>query len=186
MDLAALKMAVRVDRQGVLKCDFHTALDVAKAGGQLPPYPKHPKFTVTSTRYYLADANFLVGLEGDEHNLPLLRLLDEKLASPVWPLYLGRKSFVPSYPVRCDDGLRPEGELRQVLGSYPWRPWSRRDNRPDRLRLVTQSTFGVGEPRLDVPISFADRTFAVRDVKTDFCPVPEPIEPQEDRCHVPE
>src|SRR4030043_150082 len=34
-ELSALKMGVRVDREGAVKCDYHTALNVkvAKAGG---------------------------------------------------------------------------------------------------------------------------------------------------------
>ena len=31
--LFRLKMGIRVDRQGILKCDYHTALNIAKAGG---------------------------------------------------------------------------------------------------------------------------------------------------------
>src|SRR5207248_4205529 len=56
-DLAALKMALRVDREGRLARDFHTALDVIKADGS-------GTTTVVSNRYYLADADFLVGLDG--------------------------------------------------------------------------------------------------------------------------
>ena len=52
--------------------------------------------TVVSPRHYLADADFLVGLEGP---LPLLRHIEHGLQDPVWPLSLGRKSYVPTLPV---------------------------------------------------------------------------------------
>ncbi len=62
-DLAALKMGVRVDRQGTVLKDYHTAKDVMRAGGGI-------KDTELSDRFYLADAAFLVGLQGE--NKPAL------------------------------------------------------------------------------------------------------------------
>jgi CRISPR system Cascade subunit CasD len=88
-ELAELRMGVRVDREGALECDCHTAEDVAEAHGK-------GRRTVQSWRYFLADADFLVGLERGKN---LLERLNAALASPVWHLYLGRKSFVPSLPV---------------------------------------------------------------------------------------
>src|SRR5690625_925439 len=57
-DLAALRMGVRVDRRGTLMSDYHTALEVLDTGGKTG--------TVVSERHYLADAAFVVGLEGHE------------------------------------------------------------------------------------------------------------------------
>jgi CRISPR system Cascade subunit CasD len=51
-ELAGLKMGIRVDRQGTLKRDYHTALNVAKAGGG------KPKDCEPSERFYLSDACF--------------------------------------------------------------------------------------------------------------------------------
>ena len=116
-DLASLRMGVRVDREGTMMRDFHTALDVAKADGKTPSHEKHPKFTVVSHRYYLADADFLVGLESSER--PFLERLDKALANPVWALYLGRKSFVAGRPIRVLEGLQ-EGRLEEVLATFPF------------------------------------------------------------------
>src|SRR5262245_60630235 len=58
-DLRALRLGVRVDREGRIARDFHTALEVIKADGSRPA-------TVVSHRFYLADAVFLAGLEGLE------------------------------------------------------------------------------------------------------------------------
>src|SRR3990172_4603098 len=87
----SLLMAVRVAREGRLMRDYHTAQDVRRADPT-----KGTQDTVVSERFYLADADFLVGLEGDR---ALLEHIDAKLRAPTWTLYLGRKSFVPSLPV---------------------------------------------------------------------------------------
>ena len=101
-DLAALRMAVRVDAEGLLRYDYHTAQDVLKAGGGI-------KETEPSRRYYLADACFLVGLAGED--LALLQQLQAALQDPVWPLCLGRKAFVPGEPIWLNDGLRQDADL---------------------------------------------------------------------------
>jgi CRISPR system Cascade subunit CasD len=172
-DLAGLTMGVRVDRPGRLARDFHTAQEVLRADGS------GRQDTVTSTRFYLADASFLVGLEGERG---LLRELDAALRRPAWPLYLGRKSFVPGRPVplpRPAEALQ-EAPLLEVLGSFPWfRRW--RGEEPEGpLRYVLDVPFGTGEPRPDVPLSFAGRTFAVRHVRVGFFPnLPPLLNPEE-------
>jgi CRISPR system Cascade subunit CasD len=111
----SLAMAVRVDREGRLMRDYHTAQNVRRAdptGGT--------QDTVVSERFYLADADFLVGLEG---NRALLERLDAALRAPVWALYLGRKAFVPSLPV-CEPGSDSdrlsEDELITVMSKHGW------------------------------------------------------------------
>lgn len=195
-DLAALPMGVRVDREGVLQTDYHTVgghhrradvdYGVARFGGAKPE-------TVQSWRRYLADADFLVGFEArtDAENA-LLRQLDHALAHPVWPLYLGRKAFVPARPVRLPDtppwGPGPQPiPLRDALHRYPWptrRPGDR-DDPPTSLRTVIEDPSGTsGEIRLDLPVSFAplDRRYLPRAVKTEWItrdastpPVPDPL-----------
>ncbi len=156
-DLAALQMGARVDWEGRLAYDFHTAQHILKAGGGI-------KNTEPSRRYYLADARFLVGLVGDD--LALLRRLHDALRDPVWPLYLGRKAFVPGEPIWLEDGLRPDTDLRTALETYPWLgPEGRQP--PEQLRLVLEDPTGA-EVRPDQPLSFAGRRFAPRQVKTLF------------------
>jgi len=186
-DLARLRMAVRVDREGVIKRDYHTALDVAKADGKIPPERKHPKFTVTSNRYYLADADFLVGLEGNSTDLELMEHAHLRLANPVWPLYLGRKAFVPSRPVQIPDGVR-EGALEEVLRTYPWHARSHAElaHPPEKLRLVIETPFGEGpDIRNDKPINFAERTFTIRHTRTTFVDVTEQMVRRDPPCTSP-
>ena len=157
-DLTALQMGVRVDREGRLMSDFHTALDVLKAGGGI-------KVCEPSTRYYLADAAFLVGLAGDD--LDLLTRLHAALRNPHWPLFLGRKAFVPGVPVWLPDGLRPGEMLRSALVAYrPRLAQPIRPSTPDLVRLVLEDPAG-SVIRPDQPLSFAERRFAPRRVKVE-------------------
>ncbi len=63
-DLASLRMGVRVDREGIPLRDYQTATGVLVASGKADP-----RRTVVSPRHYLADAVFLVGLEGRDQAL---------------------------------------------------------------------------------------------------------------------
>lgn len=177
-DLAALQMGVRVDREGVVQVDYHTAgasprgsdtnYGVASFGGGHRP--------VISHRAYLASASFLVGLEGTtSEQEALLRTLDVALAQPIWPLFLGRKAFPPAEPVRLPDtpplgpGLRV-ATLHDALLEYPWP-----DDRSSLLRFVFEDASGSGgEIRQDTPVSFValDRRYAPRFVRTEFHPRP--------------
>ena len=86
--------------------DYHTAQNVRRADPT-----KGTQDTVLSERFYLADADFLVGLEGDR---AFLERLDTALRRPVWPLFLGRKAFVPSLPV--SEGVT-DGAVNRGSGS---------------------------------------------------------------------
>ena len=171
--LADLRMGVRVDREGLIKKDYHTAKDVMKAS-------KNPfvglKDTELSERFYLADAVFLVGLESTDFNL--LQQIAYRLRKPVWMLFLGRKAFVPSEPIWLKDGgLRPDMQLEDALISYQRLAPSR--DKDARTRLVIEDPQHGSIIRPDQPISFAmgKRQFTVRRVRMDFC-IP-PDKPQE-------
>jgi CRISPR system Cascade subunit CasD len=150
-------MGVRVDCEGKISCDYHTAQNVLRAAGGL-------KNTEVSRRYYLADARFLVGLEGED--IALLRKCYLALRDPHWPLYLGRKAFVPGEPVWLQDGLQMNTDLRAILQTYPWQ--GPEYNQPaEQLRLILEDPNGH-EVRPDQPISFIERRFAPRRVRTEF------------------
>ena len=175
-DLAGLHLGVRVDKEGVMSSDYHTAggthlrgdnYGVALVGGG------HE--TAQSTRYYLADADFLVGLEGEAE---LLAELVAALDRPHWALCLGRRAFVPGEPVLLpepEQGLRSGADLETALTKYPWPrldlPVSRPEWRPKQLRLVLEVDRGqAGDARHDQPVgaAFQDRTFATRYTSTTF------------------
>lgn len=167
-DLAKLEMGLRVDQEGELRYDYHTAMDVLRASGGSKP-------TEPSRRYYLADAKFLVGFASEDE--ALLQMLYAGLRNPVWELFLGRKSFVPSEPIWLEDGLRPNDTLLTALQYYPsLRLPSRKKVMPENdkfVRLVMQDLSGV-EVRPDQPISFelGHRRFAMRRVTTTLIELP--------------
>lgn len=157
-DLAALRMGVRVEREGVPLRDYQTATGVLIASSGKPDLDR----TVVSPRYYLADAVFLVGLEGDRD---LLANIQQALMSPVWPLALGRKSCVPSLPVHLPDGLS-EQPLQAMLATWPCLMTGEAPQSPRRVLLEHSSE---GSVRLDQPVApFAERRFGPRFVKSEL------------------
>jgi CRISPR system Cascade subunit CasD len=163
-DLAALRMAVRVDREGLLMRDYQTATGVLLASGKADL-----KRTVISPRYYLADAAFLVVLEGER---PLLERIQQALQQPVWPLALGRKSMPPSMPVWLPDGMRDE-PLLDALRHYPRIAACRYEQRGQPLRLMLEHP-SEGSVRLDQPLApYAERRFGPRFVKQEVVDVPD-------------
>jgi CRISPR system Cascade subunit CasD len=177
-----LRMGVRVDKEGILLRDYHTVLGIAKADGKIPPRKDHPKYSVTSSRYYLSDAAFLVGLEGD--CLTLLRQCHDKLARPEWPLFLGRKAFPPGENIWLREGFHESVRLEEALSPHakapvPWEPRPGQ-GRPDRLRVVLEDPEGA-EVRSDQPVgvAFETRRFTLRRVRTVFWEVGYQVPPQE-------
>lgn len=161
--LTSLRMGVRVDREGLLRVDYHTAKDVRMANGKT-------KDTELSNRYYLANAVFLVGLESED--LALLEKIQAALQKPVWALFLGRKAFVPGEPVLLGDGLRKGETLEQTLESY----LTLCPPEKNKLRVVLENPNGE-IVRTDQPLSFSRerRKFAPRRVSVTFYDAPESI-----------
>ncbi|WP_331274751.1 type I-E CRISPR-associated protein Cas5/CasD [Schaalia sp. lx-260] len=77
-DLSLLHFGVRVDQPGSLMKDFQTATPA----GAKDPLP-------LISRYYIANAVFLVAIGGER---ALLETLEKALKSPRFPLYLGRRA----------------------------------------------------------------------------------------------
>lgn len=167
-DLARLKMGVRVDREGLLMRDYQTATGVISAAGKVDK-----DRTVISPRYYLADAAFLVGLEGDDHGL--LATIHIALRAPIWPLALGRKSFPPGEPVWLDNAVRAEN-LHDALMAWPRIAMTRHEHK-DRhkealLRFILEHE-SAGAVRLDQPVApFAERRFGPRYIVSEANHVP--------------
>lgn len=168
--LTLLRMGVRVDREGLLRVDFHTAQDIMKADGDKPKKPKDPKYSSLTNRYYLANAVFLVGLESED--LALLEKIQAALQKPAWALFLGRKAFVPGEAILLEDGLRKGESLEAVMKKYP----TLCQPEKDKLRVVLEDTNGA-IVRTDQPLSFSRerRKFAPRRVSVTFYDAPESI-----------
>lgn len=166
-ELARLRMGVRVDREGILERDYQTAQNVptTTGGGHR---------TVVSERYYLADALFLVVLEGEEE---LLARIADALRRPRWRLYFGRRAFVPARPILIEPGMATGQTLDDALATHPWLVESETIRRIEyakpaedraRLRLIVDcpANLPAAEMRNDHPVSFAPerRRFASRSV----------------------
>lgn len=144
----AIRMGVRVDRDGKVERDYHTALEVIKADGS-------DTDTVVSFRDYLADSSFTVGLQSNDREL-----LDEiaaALLSPTWILFLGRKAFPLTVPPVLDprDPIKP-GKLEDHLLSG------------DSGKRVEIETLDGERTQHDWPLCFKDRRFKPRQIKTLF------------------
>jgi CRISPR system Cascade subunit CasD len=154
--LAALRFGVRVDQPGTRVRDFQTAHH-AVTGKSMP----------LSERFYLADAVFVAALEGEPGHLANLHTA---LKTPVFPLFLGRRSCPPDLPPEL--GIRDTG-LEQALRDEPWHasPWYQRLRRHEsRPALTVLREPGPGErggdTLRDQPLSFsaAHRRHALRSV----------------------
>ena len=106
----ALRFGVRIDRPGVTETDYHTVqgqhwqadgkMKTAKSASGAPRERAllEPPHTEITWRDYIHDAAFIVALEERAPN-GLLDELKGHLERPKWPIFLGRKSCVPSRPV---------------------------------------------------------------------------------------
>lgn len=83
-ELRSLRMGVRIDEPGVLEKDFQTSAPHADRDGV-----RHLGTNKISSRWYLADAIFLVGLECPVKGR--LERIAKALDDPIWPIYAGRK-----------------------------------------------------------------------------------------------
>ena len=156
IELTKLKFGVRINQEGVMQKDYHTAQYIAKADGGI-------KETELSTRWYLADADFLIGLESED--LAFLEDLQNALKNPKWQLFLGRKAFVPSMPVYLPTGVVQNQGLDDVLSDFELANISNQGK-----RIVLENERG-SEVRQDVPLCLKTRRFTIRRVETKFIEV---------------
>lgn len=172
--LTRLSMGVRHDRPGAPKRDYQTAGcasddTIIKADGT-----QSKDGGVVSQRFYIADACFLVALESKDDSL--LKNINVALKDPVWPLALGRKSYLPSESIWMNDELQ-DAPLMDVLGRWPWiathRQW---EDLPEKLLVSYESEDGSGVLKMDQPLSsFTERRFGSRLVRSEWIPFPQEV-----------
>lgn len=110
-----LRMGVRCDSPGTSIVDYHTVGGgydesvMLTAQGKLK-YSSGRPHTEQTWRRYLCDAAFLVVLQGPPD---LIARLAEAIQAPHWPIYLGRKSCVPTRPPF--DGMGEFADLESAL-----------------------------------------------------------------------
>jgi CRISPR system Cascade subunit CasD len=131
--------------------DYHTVQNTRRASGVIN------NDCVLTHRQYLTDAAFGVLLEGET---VLLKQIADALSDPVWGIWLGRKTCIPSAPVFAGlKGNRDEA-LQLLIGEKPLESFAYQED---------VENFGDGRDSLpDVAVSFASdrRTFSPRRVRT--------------------
>jgi CRISPR system Cascade subunit CasD len=171
--LTRLSMGTRHDRSGMPKRDYQTA-GCAATDTMIKADGTQTKDGVVSQRFYLADAAFLVALEGNDRTL--LEKIHAHLQNPFWPLALGRKSYLPSEPISIESGLQ-DAPLLAILARWPWissqRKW---EELPEKLLVSFESKDGSGVLKMDQPLSsFAERRFGARFVRSEWIPFPREV-----------
>ena len=146
-ELNRLYFGVRVDREGVLLRDLHTVR-------------KDKNTSYMTTRYYLSDAVFLIGLHSDDE--ALMQRLEHAVRNPAHPLFLGRRSCPPEGRVCL--GLRQmplEEALKSEPSLIPPKPF--KPGEPQRARIVLDDPRGTARLN-DLPVSFSpyNRQYAYR------------------------
>jgi CRISPR system Cascade subunit CasD len=128
-ELNKLAMGVRIDQPGVRWWDYHTVgarYGLLTAEGKIKRTQSTREYeTLITRREYLADASFLVALQGEPS---LIADLEAAIATPKWTLYLGRKCCPPSRPLlERGTGFQPvihgqdaHATLLAALASVPW------------------------------------------------------------------
>jgi CRISPR system Cascade subunit CasD len=110
-------------------------------------------------RQYLSDAAFGVLLEGA---CALIERINSGLANPVWGIWLGRKTCIPTAPVLSGITDTREDALQMLIGDTPIESLTRQED---------VENFADGRDSLpDTPVSFASakRMFSPRRVKTTY------------------
>ena len=130
--------------------DYHTVQNTKTAKGD-------NKDCHITHRQYLADASFGVLLEGETS---LLKQIARKLEDPVWGVWLGRKTCIPTAPVLAGLKSSRNEALQLLIGERPLDSFTRQEE---------VENFADGRDSLpDQPVSFATdrRLFSPRRVKT--------------------
>ena len=171
----ALVIGVRADRPGRVRIDFQTVhahrLQTGKHGTRSPE-----KSILVSHKRYLEDAAFTVVLSSEKAGL--IEALRNALLHPVWSIFLGRKSCVPTSPVY--GGLLPGNNLLQALKTIPLIETRPTEISAKRVMVELEEDVpgATGCLRNDVPSS-RSRYFYSRRVHRFQIPAP-----KECQCHV--
>lgn len=166
-DLASLDFGIRVDREGQVLRDFHTAGadGFYRANGSV-----ERKNVIISDRFYLADACFTAGFSArSEAEVTLLSQMHHALISPRWIPFLGRRAFPPADAIAL--GIQ-DLSLLEALCMAPAPRFGLQDK--GALRFVVDaaaldsSTGSHSLAGADVPLSFqsGDRRYRNREVIT--------------------
>lgn len=116
--LKDINFAVRVDQEGTLLRDYHTAKKYKKTGDFDRTY--------VTNRYYLQDAIFVVGISSEDEGL--MAEIEEGLKYPYFQNFLGKRSLPPTadYILGVSDK-----EIIEALSETKWQAsdWYKKKNK---------------------------------------------------------
>ena len=154
-----IRLAVRCDRPGRQNIDYHTVTadnSIMNAQGKARSKCK----TIVTYRTYIQDAFFLAAIETDWE---LAQKIDQAFHEPCWPVYLGRKSCVPSKPVYI--GIQEEYDsLEDVMNRYPVEGQREKQTDIKKVFYEIESRDGRGYERADELVDASKRSFVSRHV----------------------
>lgn len=165
--LNKLRYAVRIDQEGSLLVDFHTANREEDRRKGKAPYVTY--------RHYLQDAVFVAALESEDTEL--LQEIETALHYPVYPLYLGRRSCPPTLPLCL--GIRQTSMLDALKEEPLWS--NKKQTMPLRIVADADPADIAAVPRHDSPVSFSPvhRQYGFRPVREWMVQQPDLPEPTE-------
>lgn len=174
---ARLSMTVLSFRRGDRATDYHTVgarydKDDPWQKRMIPTTPDgKPRGTDVTHRDYLADSVFGAVLSGDD---ALVGEMAAGLADPVWGVWLGRKSCIPTEPVLAgvfdsEDAARDAlaGRLRDSLERGGGKV-AGKDGEGMAFSVFEATAGEEDETLLDIPVSFGRREFHARRVRREL------------------
>jgi CRISPR system Cascade subunit CasD len=176
--LLELQIVVREDHTGTLLSDYQT-IKVDKSTKKL------------TTKSYLTDAIFLVGVYGDE---ALLEKLAHSLKNPKFALFYGRKTCTVNHDMV--QAINEYSSEEQFLTSHPFLTPEHKIKHYDKKKqlfalttIQTSTEANTGELLQDQPVSFASekRIHQARMIKRSTVKIPNPFyqEPHQTPTHDP-
>lgn len=160
-----ITMGVRADKNGIMLEDFHTVTGERNFLFSAEGKKRVGGATILTPRQYLQDACFTVALLAQRQTL---EECVSALNNPVWPVFLGRKSCVPSRPVL--EKLTEEfSSVIEALSRYPVREKPNKKAHEDTRKKVylceIEDTNGTILKRDEIAINTA-RNYGYRRVNT--------------------
>ena len=173
---AKLSMTVLAFRRGDRMTDYHT---VGARYDKDNPWQRRmmptttdgkPRGTDITHRDYLTDSIFGVVFSGDE---ALLEEMGSGIANPVYGVWLGRKSCIPTEPILAgvfdSESAAREALAKRFRGSLERRGKVAGKTSTDvEFSVVEVSAGEEDETLLDVPVSFGKREFHARRIRREL------------------
>lgn len=175
---AKLSLSVLAFRRGDRMPDYHTVgarydRDDPWQKRMIPVTPDgKPRGTDLTHRDYLTDSVFGAVLSGDDD---LIAEMAAGLADPVWGVWFGRKSCIPTEPIlagvfdsdeKARDALAVR--LRASLERGGGKVAGKGEDEAVKFDLVEAAVDEAEETLLDVPVSFSRREFHARRIRREI------------------